>query len=177
MKTRIGKIARLPKAIREQLNQRIEDGVPCKDLVGWLNGLPETQRVLAEQFGGRPVNKQNMSDWLHGGYEDWVHSRDSRMQMREMVNEAHALSEKGKGADGSAPSHYLGSFVLVELAKAIDEVHDMKNSEKRWKLLRKVSMELSRLRSDDTREKLLRLRGMMAEATRANKGQSRCVGA
>jgi hypothetical protein len=35
--TRNGKIARLPKAIRDQLNKNLEDGMPGCRLVDWLN--------------------------------------------------------------------------------------------------------------------------------------------
>lgn len=38
--TRTGKIAWLPRTIREQLNRRLEDGEPGSDLVAWLNALP-----------------------------------------------------------------------------------------------------------------------------------------
>jgi hypothetical protein len=39
--TRNGKIARLPQEIREQVNRRLEDGEPGKQIAEWLNGLPE----------------------------------------------------------------------------------------------------------------------------------------
>jgi len=44
--TRNGKIARLPAAIREELNQRLFDGEPAKPLIEWLNGQPRVQAVL-----------------------------------------------------------------------------------------------------------------------------------
>src|SRR2546429_5688664 len=40
-RTRTGKIARLPHAIREQLNLRIQDNQRGKSLLQWLNDLPE----------------------------------------------------------------------------------------------------------------------------------------
>src|SRR5712692_3098289 len=39
--THKGKIARLPLAIREQLNRRLQDGEIGKELVVWLNAAPE----------------------------------------------------------------------------------------------------------------------------------------
>jgi hypothetical protein len=51
----------LPKSIRDQLGRRIEDGEEGKELVKWLNGLPEVQEILEKQFGGRPVTEQNLS--------------------------------------------------------------------------------------------------------------------
>src|SRR6266436_6472801 len=42
-----GKIARLPLAIREQLNRRLQDGEIGRDLVVWLNSAPEVQADFA----------------------------------------------------------------------------------------------------------------------------------
>ncbi len=58
MITRSGKIARLPKQVRHDLNSRLEDGAPGKQLVDWLNGLPEVQEVLQLRFGRRPISEQ-----------------------------------------------------------------------------------------------------------------------
>jgi hypothetical protein len=69
---RIGKIARLPKAVRAQLNTRLQDGAEGKQIVHWLNSLPEVKDVLAEKFEGRPINEQNLTNWRQGGYEDWL---------------------------------------------------------------------------------------------------------
>jgi len=41
--TRIGKIGRLPRQVREELNRRLLEGEPGITLVDWLNGLPAVQ--------------------------------------------------------------------------------------------------------------------------------------
>ncbi|MGO8701675.1 MAG: hypothetical protein ACLQVY_28665 [Limisphaerales bacterium] len=41
--TRNGKIARLPLAIRQQLNLRLQNGELARDLPSWLNQLPEVE--------------------------------------------------------------------------------------------------------------------------------------
>jgi hypothetical protein len=76
---RVGKIARLPNDIREELNRRLQDGEPGKQLLDWLNGLPKIQEILVAQFGGRPINKQNLSGWRWGGYLDWEADEEHRM--------------------------------------------------------------------------------------------------
>ncbi len=43
--THNGKIARLPLAVRQQLNQRLQNGELAQDLVSWLNRLPEVQAM------------------------------------------------------------------------------------------------------------------------------------
>ena len=71
MKHRIGKIARLPREIRQTLNLRLREGDNGHILVAWLNSLPEVQAILAAQFGGAPIREQNLSEWRKGGYRDW----------------------------------------------------------------------------------------------------------
>jgi hypothetical protein len=46
-RSRNGKIARLPLAIRQQLNQRLQNGEWGKLLVEWLTSLPEVQAIMA----------------------------------------------------------------------------------------------------------------------------------
>src|SRR5580698_5545288 len=75
--TRNGKIARLPKAIRDELNRRLSDGEPGNQLVSWLNSLPEVQKVAAAEFGGRAVREQNLSEWKQGGYADWLRQQEA----------------------------------------------------------------------------------------------------
>ena len=75
--TRNGKIARLPHAVREQLNNRMHDGEEGKKLVAWLNALPAVRAVVKAEFGGRPVRAQNLSEWKQGGYRDWLAQQEA----------------------------------------------------------------------------------------------------
>jgi hypothetical protein len=45
--TWLGKIARLPRERREELNGRLQNGEVGRKLVEWLNGLPAAQAVPA----------------------------------------------------------------------------------------------------------------------------------
>ena len=45
--TRRGKIARLPQPIREQINQRLQNGEEGKQIAEWLNTLPEVRSLIA----------------------------------------------------------------------------------------------------------------------------------
>ena len=59
--TRNGKIGRLPRAVREQLNRRLDNGEQGGQLLEWLNALPEVRDLVAREFGGQPIRKQNLS--------------------------------------------------------------------------------------------------------------------
>jgi hypothetical protein len=157
MKPRIGKIARLPKLIRDELNHRLENGADGPELLAWLNALPEVQRVLAEKFCGHPLTKHNLSDWRRGGYADWSATRTGRVQWQDLLEQGCALNEKRTTNDGTDVTGYLGTFLIVELAQAIDELHKMKNSQQRWKVLQMISRALARLQSAHSRDKRIRL--------------------
>jgi len=94
-RSRIGKIARLPKTIRDELNSRIQDGEPGKSLVAWLNSIPKVKAVLNAQFGGRPITSQNLSEWVRGGYRDWLFQEQALELVRRMKEDDTELAEAG----------------------------------------------------------------------------------
>lgn len=82
MKARTGKIARLPRHIREELNVRMADGASGKSLVAWLNAQPEVREVLERDFAGRPILEQNLSEWRRGGHREWCAQRELADELR-----------------------------------------------------------------------------------------------
>ena len=84
--TRNGKIARLPASVRDELNQRMENGEEGPKLLAWLNGLSEVQKSLEASFDGAPVTKQNLSEWRLGGFREW-------QIRRELIEHARQLSD------------------------------------------------------------------------------------
>ena len=81
-----GKIGRLPKAIQEQVNRRLENGEKARTLVAWLNALPEVQAVLAAEFAGQPVNEKNLSKWRKYGYKQWLWHQQALAMTQEMAS-------------------------------------------------------------------------------------------
>jgi hypothetical protein len=77
--TRNGKIARLPKVIREELNQRLDNGEQGGPLLKWLNSLPKVLALMTAEFGGKPVNKQSLSEWRRGGNGTGKYARFSAL--------------------------------------------------------------------------------------------------
>src|SRR2546425_12179173 len=89
--TRNGKIARLPHALREQINRRLRDNRQAKTILPWLNDLPEGKTLLAAQFDSRPVSKQNLSQWKSGGFRDWL-TRQEAFQFVPRLESSQDLS-------------------------------------------------------------------------------------
>jgi hypothetical protein len=113
--TRNGKIARLPRPIRDELNRRFQDGKPGVQLVEWLNDLPEVRRILAEGFGALPISEQNLSEWKAGGYRDWLARQETLSQARELAADAKELAQV---TDGRLTDH-LATVLAARYAAAL----------------------------------------------------------
>lgn len=152
--SRQGKIARLPKTVRDQLNLRLDDGEPGKQLAEWLNELPETKEMLAEMFGGRPINEQNLTEWKQGGYQDWLRDEETRERVQRLAERAQDLDD---AADGLEISDRLASILAAELADAAQKLDEIADPKERWRQLQEILRELWRLRSEDHQGKRLQL--------------------
>ena len=141
--THIGKIGRLPKCTRDELGHRIEDGEQGKELVKWLNGLSGVQRVLKEQFGGRAVTEQNLSEWKQTGHPEWLRQEKTRSLVGQLTEQAEDLGEVSNGQEISDLFASLLAAELTQLAAALLE--KITDPEKRWQRLRDVHRELSEI--------------------------------
>ncbi len=112
--TRIGKIGRLPKYIRDELGHRIEDGEQGKELVKWLNDEPRVQEILKEQFGGRPITEQNLSEWKQTGHPEWLRHEEARLLVSNLTEQHGDLDD---AADGMEISDRYASVLSVELIR------------------------------------------------------------
>jgi hypothetical protein len=97
---RNGKIAALDRDTREEVNRRLQDGESAEKILAWINSLPKTRAVLERRFDGKPITKQNLSQWrCGGGYRDWVqheeqaHEQEIRddLRARGPINGNHVL--------------------------------------------------------------------------------------
>ena len=147
--TRTGKIARLPKYVRDQLNRRIEDGEQGKQLVEWLNELPGVQEVLKEQFGGRAVTEQNLSEWKQTGHPEWLRQEETRSLVSKLTEQSDDLDE---AADGMEISDRYASVLAVELIRVTrTRLEKETDPEKCWQIICEAHRELSQMRCDDSR--------------------------
>ncbi len=129
---RIGKIARLPLAVRRQLNQRLQDGQTGGVLLQWLNGLPEVQAVLAAQFDGQPLTKMNLSRWKQGGYRSWEQEQKTLAEMAALFEKSAALQEAAKDGLTDRMALVLAAKMAVELNR-LDSLPDGKNKSAMWR--------------------------------------------
>ncbi|HEV2692119.1 MAG TPA: hypothetical protein VG347_04420 [Verrucomicrobiae bacterium] len=147
--SRNGKIARLPKAIRDQLNKNLEDGMPGVRLVEWLNSLPEVQQVLTEQFDGRAINEVNLTEWKGGGFLDWQARQDMKSHALELAEEAQDL----KSAMPGVLAEHLNIIVAGRFAELLNQWNGDVDEGfmKKLKALRLLSHEVAVQRRGDQR--------------------------
>ncbi|MCB1078559.1 MAG: hypothetical protein KDM64_12095, partial [Verrucomicrobiae bacterium] len=151
-RTRTGRIARLPREIREELNRRLDEGEEGKALVAWLNRLPEVAEINQSEHGGKPIRPQNLSEWRKGGYLDWL----ARQQVLEI---AGTLAEESAAweSEGRAPlADTLAHWVAGRYAIATRELASAEGPEA-WQSLRDFCRDLVELRKGDHSAERLRL--------------------
>jgi hypothetical protein len=165
--SRRGKIARLPKTIRDELNQRLSDGESGTTLVAWLNSLPEVERVVASEFGGQPVNPDNLSQWRKGGYREWLQMQEAA----ELVRHPFAEADDLKSAV-SDPSDKLGTWLAARYAVATQHMARDGNGQLDWHQLREMCRDVSALRRGDHQAERLKLEQARLERGRGKGSNS-----
>jgi hypothetical protein len=97
--THNGKIARLPRNIRDELNHRLDDGEPGGPILEWLNNLPQVKHVLVKDFGGGRINAQNLSNRRKDGFQIWLKQQERRNLVRELTENAEELTTDAGGVE------------------------------------------------------------------------------
>src|SRR5580658_10401475 len=145
--TRTGKIARLSSEIREELNRRLYDNEPGVQLLAWLNALPAVKEVLARDFGGSAITKQNLYEWRIGGFAAWQARQETLAQARELMSEA---AELAAATEGKLTDH-LATVVAARYASALAGWNGEVTEELRRKLraLRGLCQDIVELRRGD----------------------------
>ena len=150
--TRKGKIARLPAAIREQVNHRLFDGQTGPQIIAWLHTQPDVLTVLDEHFNEQPITSQNLSEWKSGGYQDWIGRREKVETLKQLSAYSLELAQAG-GSVSEGAAAVAGGKILEFLETADQET------------IEGLAISLAKLR--DSEAKLLYAR--TAQATLARK--------
>lgn len=115
--SRTGKIARLPHALREEVNRRMLDGQLAPQILPWLNDQPDAAAIWERDFEGVPASAQNLSEWKLGGHKEWRARRDRVDALKDLSSFAHNLTKSGGHiADGAAS--ILSGQILEALEQA-----------------------------------------------------------
>jgi hypothetical protein len=131
---RTGKIARLPHAVREALNERLRDGLPCAEILSWLNSLPVVREVLRRHFDGSPMTQENISRWCHGGYAGWLENQQTKEAMAIMLAACRGIDQAQRDELTSQLALVVTARMVVELRK-FDEMPEGPLKSAAWRQL------------------------------------------
>jgi hypothetical protein len=159
----VGKIARLPNDIREQLNQRLLDGWLIAKILSWLNGLPPVREILAAQFDAAPINKQNLSNWRQTGYQDWLKEWKSIARIERASKYASKITRAGRGKIAAGAATVISGQILEIFDSASTGQHSPND-------LAKMAFAVSALQKADQNQIRLKY-----EQTRVYQGNERLV--
>jgi len=153
--TRTGKIARLPRNIRDELNRRLDNGEQGVRLIAWLNELPDVKQVLARDFEGRPITKSNLTEWKNGGYLDWQSQGETAAFVQQIKEDGDELRKISPG-DLAQP---LATAVLAYYAQAINRSLADKNEAPRARVRRlgRSLREMDRIMRRDLSEERMQI--------------------
>jgi hypothetical protein len=100
---RNGKVARLPKALRQKINEMLDDGLPYAQIIQNLG------------VDGQDLNDDNIARWKAGGYQD--HLRELRLidQCRARRQHAMDLSLATGAVPGFQATQQIASAQICEV--------------------------------------------------------------
>lgn len=114
------KIGRLPFAIRNELNERIRDGVGGPEILAWLNGLPSTRKIIRELKSG-DINAQNLTDWRSSGYRDWLEDQCQADRIRRLAEISQTLASAAGGNAAGVGCNIATAKIMDALESADEE--------------------------------------------------------
>ena len=114
------KIGRLPFAVRNELNERIRDGKSGAEILVWLNGLPETKKLMRE-LKTSIVNAQNLTDWRSSGYADWLEDQKDADRIRRLAEVSQTLATAAGGNVAGVGCSIATAKIMDALESADDD--------------------------------------------------------
>jgi hypothetical protein len=163
--TRNGKIARLPRTIREELNQRLLDGEPGRQLIEWLNGLPGVQAVLKSRFNGSAITEANLSQWKNGGYAAWEAGERMADTVSSLIDGTKALQT----ADQGGLNDRMALMLAATLATQMLRFESIPDETEKTKMLRELRIGFTALRKSEFFAERLRIERVKHPETQKRK--------
>ncbi len=146
MKAGTGKISRLPRDVRDELNRRLDDGEEGAALLKWLNGRPGTLKVMQEFFAGQPINKQNLSDWRQSGFLEWQRQQEALEIAGRLLEDAEDMEKLA--TDGPVADR-MAELVSVSLGHLLQAALRQPDGPEKTSAVLNSARELIRMRAAD----------------------------
>ena|SRR5688572_7204543 len=97
---RNGKIARLPSALRDQVNVQLDEGKTYAQIIQWLaaNGHPG-------------FNHDNLYQWYNGGFQDWLNQRAEAQNFRQVAID---VAQRNEGSKAEQAARHIGTNLIFQ---------------------------------------------------------------
>ena len=115
MNKRNGKIARLPKDLRELVNRMLDDGAQYRSI---MNELEKHRHRWPDDI--KEFTDGNFTEWHQGGYQDWVREQELQHDLSARREYAHAIGESTPSGNVSEAVHEIGTLHLYHFLTSID---------------------------------------------------------
>ena len=145
---RTGKIARLPKVLRDQVNLALRDGATAARVIELITEAKAGGTLNGDASEIELPNDQNITNWRDGGFADWLKEQARLDDMRakrefalEIVkqNEGGKIHEAGLNLAASQIFELLQDFDVAALKEGLAE--DPENYSRIVGALAKISKE------------------------------------
>jgi Bacteriophage Mu, Gp27 len=107
---RVGIVARLPKAVRDVINQMIDDGKKYGDIAIRVKEL------------GHEVNKDHLVSWRYGGHQDWLRGRERLAEMQLIREFAQEIVRENKGKEVQEAAIEIATSQIYQMLMDFDPV-------------------------------------------------------
>lgn len=156
-----GKIHRLPAATRDEICERLNNGQTAEQILGWVNALAPTRKMLRDLFDGKPISPQNLSTFRQGSYfKKWMDDQRKTEAIKDMATFSMRAATAAGGDMGEGAVAILAGKIMTaaesadpeEFEKYAKALHHIRNAELQARAARQ------RDRSLDQREREIALR-------------------
>jgi hypothetical protein len=117
---RTGKIARLPKTLRDSVNLALQDGATAQRV---MQLITEAKASGATNGDGTEIeipNDQNLTNWREGGYADWLKENERLNDMRAKREFALRIVSENEGGKIHEAGLNLAASQIFELLQDFD---------------------------------------------------------
>ena len=100
---RNGKVAHLPKAVREQVNLQLDEGKTYAEIMAWLadNGYPD-------------FTYDNIFQWKEGGFQDWLKHQDQLSEFEKLRELAMDVAQENEGSKTQEAALHIGAALIFQ---------------------------------------------------------------
>jgi hypothetical protein len=117
---RTGKIARLPKTLRDAVNLALDDGASANAVIKLLTDAKANGATNGDGSEIEIPNDQNITNWRDGGFADWKKENERLDDMRMKREFALRIVQENEGGKIHEAGLNLAASQIFELLQDFD---------------------------------------------------------